>query len=42
MILKKWQILLNGYMPAAEIVTPLLSGRSGVLGALVLAEQAGL
>ena len=42
MIRKEWEVLLNGYIPAAEIVPPLLSGKSGVLGALVLAEQAGL
>jgi fructokinase len=32
--------LLNGYMRSAELVPPLLAPRSGVLGALVLAEQA--
>jgi fructokinase len=32
--------LLNGYMRSAELVPPLLGPKSGVLGALVLAEQA--
>ncbi len=36
----QWASILNGYMPASEIVPPLLGGRSGVLGALVLAERA--
>jgi fructokinase len=38
-IRKEWQGLLSGYMPAVEIVPPLLGGRSGVLGALVFAGQ---
>jgi fructokinase len=42
MIRAEWQTLLNGYMQSAEIVPPLLGGRSGVLGALALAEQARL
>ena len=32
--------LLNGYMPAAELVPPLLGSNSGVLGGLVLAQRA--
>lgn len=32
--------LLNGYVPAADIAPPALESRAGVLGALVLAEQA--
>jgi fructokinase len=38
----EWSNLLNGYVPPSEIVAPLLGGRSGVLGALVLAGQAEL
>ena len=33
-------VLLNGYVRAGEIVPPQLGSRAGVLGALVLAEQA--
>jgi fructokinase len=32
--------LLNGYVAAPEVVPPLLGGRAGVLGAMVLAEMA--
>jgi hypothetical protein len=32
--------ILNSYMPATRVLPPLLGGRAGVLGALVLAEQA--
>ena len=32
--------ILNGYIPLIEVVPPLLGTRAGVLGALVLAEQA--
>ena len=32
--------LLNGYVTAPEVVPPLLGGRAGVLGAMVLAEMA--
>jgi fructokinase len=39
MIRAEWSRLLNGYMPAGDVVPPLLGGRSGVLGALILAEQ---
>jgi fructokinase len=34
--------LLNGYTQAAELVQPQLGARAGVLGALVLAEQAAI
>ena len=32
--------VLNGYMPLSRVMPPMLSARAGVLGALVLAEQA--
>jgi fructokinase len=42
MLRAEWASLLNGYMPPSEVVPPLLGGRSGVLGALILAERARL
>jgi fructokinase len=40
MIRAAFETLLNGYMPASAIVPPLLGGRSGILGAIALAEAA--
>jgi fructokinase len=42
MLRAEWVSLLSGYMPPCDIVAPLLGGRSGVLGALILAGQARL
>jgi fructokinase len=42
MLRAEWANLLKGYMPPCDIVPPLLGGRSGVLGALILAERARL
>lgn len=40
MIAGELKRLLNGYVTAPEVVPPLLGGRAGVLGAMVLAELA--
>lgn len=40
MIARELAGLLNGYVAAPEIVPPLLGGRAGILGAMVLAERA--
>jgi fructokinase len=39
MIQEEWGRLLNGYMPACDVVAPQLGGLAGVLGALILAGQ---
>jgi fructokinase len=40
MIRAELATILNAYMPASQVLPPMLGGRAGVLGALVLAEQA--
>ena len=40
MIRAELAAILNSYMPATHVLPPMLGGRAGVLGALVLAEQA--
>lgn len=39
MIRRELACLLNGYIPAGDVCSPLLGVRAGVLGALVLAER---
>jgi hypothetical protein len=40
MIRAELATILNSHMPAIHVLPPMLGGRAGVLGALVLAEQA--
>ena len=40
MIRAELAAIVNGYMPASHVLPPGLGARAGVLGALVLAEQA--